>query len=169
MAEQQTHKPGGHYSGANPVPTISKFIESLDKDKKNRDAKIDSGNVSTNTTGGEAIPHKPSQKTKQGTQKTVTDPVTGQDVVIEDASKDLLQQVNNPMVSTQYHQTFRNARLTQIALGAQRKSRQRHSEHIAFHCLIFHTNKLDSLSRPTNHNQTPNTSTTKISQHLQIP
>lgn len=80
------------------MPTISKFIESLDKDKKNRDAKIDSQSTPTNTTGGDAVPHKPSPQPKSGSQKTVRDPVTGQDVVIEDASKDMFEQVNNPVV-----------------------------------------------------------------------
>ena len=35
MAEQQQqHMPGGHYSGVNPIPTVKKFIENLDKDKR---------------------------------------------------------------------------------------------------------------------------------------
>lgn len=38
MAEQQQqHMPDGHYSGANPVPTVKKFTENLDKDKRERD------------------------------------------------------------------------------------------------------------------------------------
>ena len=38
MAEQQQqYMPGGHYTGANPVPTVKKFIENLDKDKRERD------------------------------------------------------------------------------------------------------------------------------------
>lgn len=52
MADQQTYRPGGHYSGIshdplrlfeemtdvvigqNKIPTVNKFLESLDKDKK---------------------------------------------------------------------------------------------------------------------------------------
>jgi hypothetical protein len=100
MAEQQQSRPGGHYSGANPVPNIKKFMESLDKDKKNRDAQIDA--QSTPTQAGDttdATPHVASPQPKSGTQKTVTDPVTGNNVVIEDASKDMFKHVENPSVS----------------------------------------------------------------------
>jgi hypothetical protein len=100
MADQQQSKPGGHYSGANPVPNIKKFMENLDKDKKNRDAQIDAQTTPTKAQiTGDAVPHKESPTPKSGTQKTVTDPVTGNDVVIEDASKDMFKHVDNPTVS----------------------------------------------------------------------
>jgi hypothetical protein len=123
MADQQVHKPGGHYSGANPVPTISKFIESLDRDKKNRDAQIDSQGAPTNETGGDAVPHTASPKPKSSTQKTVTDPVTGNNVVIEDASKDMFKHVNNPMVFIRQCRPYLLTRLTQAALRSERESR----------------------------------------------
>jgi hypothetical protein len=102
MAEQQQqHKPGGHYSGANPVPTVKKFLENLDRDKAERDRKIDEENVvkqkaSTSTT--DAVPHKAQKMGVEGTQKTVTDPTTGKQVVIEDVSKAMMNQVENPQV-----------------------------------------------------------------------
>ena len=41
MADDQTHYPGGHYSGRNKIPTVDKFLQSLDRDKKARDEAID--------------------------------------------------------------------------------------------------------------------------------
>jgi hypothetical protein len=103
MAEEpQQSKPGGHYSGVNKVPNIQKFIESLDKDKKKRDANIDAQQTPITPSKGEdtsdATPHSPSPKPKGGSQRAVTDPVTGQTVVIEDASKEMFKHVENPMV-----------------------------------------------------------------------
>lgn len=101
MADQTQHKPGGHYSGKNPVPTVKKFIENLDRDKAERDRKIDDENRTRqkeqlSTT--DAVPHKPQKKGIEGTQKTVTDPTTGKEVVIEDVSKSMMDQVENPQV-----------------------------------------------------------------------
>ncbi|KAF2745889.1 hypothetical protein M011DRAFT_520135 [Sporormia fimetaria CBS 119925] len=103
MAEQQVqHAPGGHYSGKNPVPTVKKFLENLDKDKANRDRKLDEENANKlkeQSGRGDARPHKPTKMGVEGTQKTVTDPTTGKEVVIEDVSKSMMQQVENPVLS----------------------------------------------------------------------
>ncbi|ORY11628.1 hypothetical protein BCR34DRAFT_624727 [Clohesyomyces aquaticus] len=102
MAEQQQqHKPGGHYSGANPVPTVKKFIENLDKDKKDRDQKLDAEMAAQakQTASGDAVAHKPQKRGIEGTQKTVTDPTTGKQVVIEDVDKATMSQVENPQLS----------------------------------------------------------------------
>ncbi|QDS73779.1 hypothetical protein FKW77_005419 [Venturia effusa] len=106
MAEQQTTVPGSHYSGTNKIPTINKFLENLDRDKKHRDAEIDqqkgiaelekNGTAAPSTSG--VTPHKNALPQKQG-QKIVHDPVTGKDVVIEDAHKDNLHLVDNPILS----------------------------------------------------------------------
>jgi hypothetical protein len=101
MAEQQQQvKPGGHYSGANPVPTVRKFIENLDKDKKSRDKKLDEEMAAQQkqTASGDAVAHKPQKRGIEGTQKTVTDPTTGNQVVIEDVDKATMAQVENPQV-----------------------------------------------------------------------
>ncbi|KAF1359880.1 hypothetical protein EJ07DRAFT_177751 [Lizonia empirigonia] len=116
MAQQQ-HAPGGHYSGHNPIPTVKQFIEKLDSDKKTRDKQIDEHNkaakapITPTTAAGTtktaattpATPaqdgvqdHKVSQKTVAGTEKTVTDPTTGRDVVIADVGKDMVDEVENP-------------------------------------------------------------------------
>lgn len=105
MAEPQTTVPGAHYSGTNKIPTIHKFLENLDRDKKHRDAEIDEQksiaeqekNDTTAATSFGVTPHKNALPQKKG-QKTVTDPVTGKDVVIEDAHKDNLDLVDNPIV-----------------------------------------------------------------------
>ena len=92
--------PGGHYSGANPVPTVKKFIESLDKDKRERDRKIDEDYAAQKNaaSAGDAVPHKPQKMGVSGTQKTVTDPTTGNQVVIEDVDKAMMKRVENPTV-----------------------------------------------------------------------
>ena len=82
----------GHYSGANPVPTIKKFVESLDRDKARRDREIDESNQAPK-------PHTPTKAGKAGTKKTVTDPTTGKSVVIEDVDQKTMESVKHPTVS----------------------------------------------------------------------
>ena len=119
MAQQQ-HGPGGHYSGHNPIPTVKQFVENLDKDKRNRDKEIDERAKAaraqadtaptTPTRTGKKTPvttpktpaqdgvedHKVQKKTIEGTEKTVTDPTTGREVVIADVNKDMIDEVENP-------------------------------------------------------------------------
>ena len=97
MADQQQHS-GGHYSGANPVPTIKKFVESLDRDKKSRDAKLDEDLLKNKNSDVQA--HVPDKKdTKSSNQQSVTDPTTGNQVVIENASKSAYEELENPKLS----------------------------------------------------------------------
>lgn len=94
MASQQTqHAPGGHYSGHNPIPTVKQFVENLDKDKKNRDKQIDE---SKNQSQSSPKPHKAAQRQVKGTEQTVTDPVTGNEVVISDVDKEMMKEVEDP-------------------------------------------------------------------------
>lgn len=112
MAQQQ-HAPGGHYSGHNPIPTVRQFVENLDRDKKNRDKEIDERAKTTKPQTGSTAPttaagtttaptqdgvqdHKVQSKTIEGTEKTVTDPTTGREVVIADVNKDMIDEVENP-------------------------------------------------------------------------
>jgi len=106
--------PKGHYSGHNPIPTINQFIENLDKDKAERDRQIDEANKAraaaqraqkrgqpaTQQQGqsGDAVTHKVQQGGIEGTQKRVTDPTTGRTVVIEDVSKEMVNNAVNPVV-----------------------------------------------------------------------
>jgi hypothetical protein len=85
MADQQQHGPGGYYSGKNKIPTVDKFLSSLDKDKKARDAEIDAAARQKQADragkgGAEAVPHQPSPPQKGG--KQVTDPVTGKEIEV---------------------------------------------------------------------------------------
>ncbi|KAF2447090.1 hypothetical protein P171DRAFT_245474 [Karstenula rhodostoma CBS 690.94] len=102
MAEQQQQRaPGGHYSGANPVPTVKKFIQNLDKDKAERDRKLDAQEKErkAKVATGDASPHQVQKAGIEGTQKVVTDPTTGNEVTIEDVNKSMMDQVENPTLS----------------------------------------------------------------------
>lgn len=78
--------PGGEpYSGRNRIPNIKQFVESLDRDKKRRDAQV------------EASGHIPTKKPGKN-RRTVRDPVTGKDVKIEDISSHHMKAASNPTV-----------------------------------------------------------------------
>jgi len=101
MADQQ-HIPG-YYSDRNKVPTVEKFLERLDKDKKQRDRAIDehtTAGAPTNEKGQSGVvPHKDQRAGIKGSQKQVTDPTTGKQVIIEDVDKRMINAVENPMIS----------------------------------------------------------------------
>lgn len=96
----QQHAPGGHYSGTNKIPTVNQFLERLDGDKKKRDKEIDQQRAARESKreSGEVQPHQEQLRPKEN-QKTVTDPTTGQEVVIEDVNKDMVERAKNPVVS----------------------------------------------------------------------
>lgn len=96
-----TKAPGGHYSGHNPIPTVKQFVENLDRDKKERDKRIDAANQAhkSGTAGSDVKDHvEDKPKGKPGTRKKVTDPVTGREVEIEDVNADFMKAVDNPQV-----------------------------------------------------------------------
>lgn len=113
-AQQQQHAPGGHYSGHNPIPTVRQFIENLDKDKKSRDKRLDEEAAlkRQQEQQGAARPHKPAERQVKGTEKTVTDPTTGREVVIADVNKDMIGEVENP------HLVVPNANLNKSTVRA---------------------------------------------------
>ena len=86
------------------MPTIDKFLRSLDRDKADRDRKIDEelrARQQPKSKKGEAIPHEEATPQKGGgNEKTVTDPVTGNQVQIADVGKDFIENVKNPKVRT---------------------------------------------------------------------
>ena len=100
MSNDHKKGPGGHYSGANPIPNIQRFVASLDADKKERDAKISEELKNKNSTT-DAVEHKNNGQPHgvAGTTKTVTDPTTGRQVQIEDVSAEFMKTVDNPQVS----------------------------------------------------------------------
>src|ERR1700750_1677808 len=92
----------GHYSGANLIPTVQEFIEKLEIGKKQRDSEVDRKEEEKKHKVKDDIPeaHSPSQPLKAGKgQKLVTDPVTGNEIVIENAKKGMAEQVNDPKVA----------------------------------------------------------------------
>jgi hypothetical protein len=97
MSNNNKKGPGGHYSGTNPIPNIQKFVQSLDADKRERDARIDEQTKAKKTQDG-VVDHQPSPTGKSGTRKKVTDPTTGRDVEIEDVNEDFLKAVDSPIV-----------------------------------------------------------------------
>src|SRR5271163_3047787 len=89
MAQQQ--KTGKPWSAANPIPNIQQFVERLEKGKAERGRGIDD-----EQTNGQPVDHKNEPLSKKG--KTVTDPTTGNQVVIEDVGRDFMKAVKNPTV-----------------------------------------------------------------------
>jgi Ca2+-dependent lipid-binding protein len=100
--QQQQTAPGGHYSGYNPVPTVKEFMDKLDVGKKDRDQELDSKakltKSSTVQTNASSTSKAPELKAKRG-QKIVTDPVTGKDIVIENAKKSTVDDVTDPKLT----------------------------------------------------------------------
>lgn len=101
MSNDHKKGPGGHYSGTNPIPNVQKFIQSLDADKKERDAQIEARMKANGNAGSDVQEHKPGKSVGiAGTRKTVTDPVTGKEVQIEDVNADFMKAVDNPKVDS---------------------------------------------------------------------
>jgi hypothetical protein len=98
MATQ--HHPGGHWSAQNPIPTVQKLMQNLDKDKKDRDKQIDEEARRKKEQGKHHKPGEPVEEKKpsKGHARTVTDPVTGKEIQIEDVDKDFMKHVKNPEV-----------------------------------------------------------------------
>ncbi|KAI9855064.1 MAG: hypothetical protein M1824_006438 [Vezdaea acicularis] len=95
--QDQKVGPGGHYSGKNRIPNIKQFVESLDRDKAERDKQIREREKAKE---GDGIkPHVSETKGEAGTQKTVTDPTTGNEVVIENVNEDFMKAVENPQIT----------------------------------------------------------------------
>lgn len=104
-AQESVAAPGQHYSGSNRIPNIKQFMERLDKDKKGRDAKIDSEatGAKTSSSTGEATPHQEGQRRRGTNRRTVRDPVTGKDVEIDDNDGSLLKEAEDPHVRPSPH------------------------------------------------------------------
>ncbi|TVY91336.1 Meiotically up-regulated protein [Lachnellula willkommii] len=88
MSNGHKKGPGGHYSATNPIPNIQRFVESLDQDKKGRDAKLD-----------EQYHNQGKPKGDAGSREFVTDPTTGKEVEIEDVNAEFMKAADNPQLS----------------------------------------------------------------------
>lgn len=88
------------------MPDIKTFVASLDRNKRERDEKLDSlpkleqqqGQLGQHGTS-DATPHKETRAGKPGTLKTVTDPTTQNKVQIEDVNQDFMKAAENPQLS----------------------------------------------------------------------
>ena len=94
--------PAGHWSGQNKIPTVGQFLERLDKGKKERDQQLDENSKARQQKlggGSDVQAHQNEVKKPSENQQTVTDPVTGKQVVIEDVNKEYMKNVENPTLS----------------------------------------------------------------------
>lgn len=106
----QRHRVGEHWSGANPVPTVQKFVEHLDREKKERDRRIDEENKAKQERNrkiqelgedegqGDVSAHK-AREVSQAKTRMVTDPTTGREIGVEDQDETSMEAVKNPTVS----------------------------------------------------------------------
>ncbi|KAJ5595279.1 uncharacterized protein N7459_001487 [Penicillium hispanicum] len=111
----QRHRVGEHWSGANPVPTVQKFIEHLDHEKKDRDRRIDQEKKRTDeinqqkkldrTKGegqegknGDVMTHQ-AREVSQAKMRTVTDPTTGKEIGVEDQDETSMEAVKDPRLN----------------------------------------------------------------------
>lgn len=96
----QNQKSGQPWSGTNKIPTIGQFIDNLDKDKKQRDKDIAAGNAPSQhdvkVKNEDIMPHKNQERMKDA--KSVSDPVTGGQVMISDVGKEYMDNAINPQV-----------------------------------------------------------------------
>lgn len=97
--DAQQQKSGKPWSGANKIPNIKEFVANLDKEKAQRDKAFEADPSSSQANTAEVTPHKNEKPKAKG--KTVTDPVTGNQVVIADVGKEYMKRADNPMVSAE--------------------------------------------------------------------
>lgn len=112
--EAENHRVGEHWSGNNPIPTVKKFIEHLDSEKRERDRRIDEENRAkkqfekqhkhdhktgerTNGQNGEIASHQ-AREVSKAKMRTVTDPTTGKEIGVEDQDESSMEAVTNPQV-----------------------------------------------------------------------
>jgi hypothetical protein len=102
--DEKVYPSGQHYSGSNRIPNIKQFVESLDREKRERDAQIDSQQKQATKHGqhhGEVRDHvSPGYRKPGKNRRTVRDPTTGKDVEIEDISSEHMKAADEPMVSS---------------------------------------------------------------------
>ncbi|KAL4788160.1 hypothetical protein BJX76DRAFT_198981 [Aspergillus varians] len=94
------HRVGEHWSGTNPVPTIGRFVERLQEDKRDREAHEKAAAASRTQPEQKdegAVPHRP-RKVGKGRTREVTDPTTGRDIEVEDLDETAMDPVKDPML-----------------------------------------------------------------------
>lgn len=111
MPEGQ-HRVGEHWSAANPVPTVQKFMQHLETEKEERkaheeevtakereeqDQRNQKKEQGEKVEEDEAPAHKP-RKVPKGKTRMVTDPTTGKEIEVEDQDEESMEPVKNPTV-----------------------------------------------------------------------
>ncbi|KAF7717984.1 Uncharacterized protein PECH_004687 [Penicillium ucsense] len=112
----ENHRVGENWSGSNPIPTVQKFIERLDVEKKERDQRIDqeekarteridqhrkqqaTAGSSKDDPNGEVTAHQ-AREVARSKVRMVTDPTTGKDIGVEDQGPESMETVKNPMLT----------------------------------------------------------------------
>ncbi|KOS18903.1 Meiotically up-regulated protein [Escovopsis weberi] len=98
-ANEHTVPSGQHYSGRNRVPNIQEFMQSLDAEKKERDAAIDE-QLRRNRHHKEVRDHfNDFAAFLKNETRSVRDPVTGKDVGIRDTDLDYEEAAERPQLS----------------------------------------------------------------------
>lgn len=73
-------------------------MQNLDRDKRDRDQKLDDIRKESNQAQSDVKPHTETHAGKEGTRRTVHDPTTGKDVQIEDVDANFMKAVEDPQV-----------------------------------------------------------------------
>ncbi|OAX84562.1 hypothetical protein ACJ72_01061 [Emergomyces africanus] len=102
MTTQSQRYPGGHWGANNPIPTVQKFLRTLDEDKEERDRQIDEAKklkrdeerhrqkeTSEQDKGTEVAPHTPLQRGNVGVKE----------VEIDDVGDEFMDTVEEPQLS----------------------------------------------------------------------
>lgn len=109
----QQHRLGEHWSTANPIPRIQKFMETLDAEKKERNRMLDEQKKKRKEQGlpeneeekpghyeqkdGTTVPHRQREVSKRKT-RVVTDPTTGREIEVEDQDEESMDAIRDPSV-----------------------------------------------------------------------
>ncbi|GLI75402.1 hypothetical protein PoHVEF18_003656 [Penicillium ochrochloron] len=114
--EPDQHRVGEHWSGANPIPTVQKFVERLDVEKKERDLRIDEENKArkqraalkqheqyksgrpNDGSQADVMAHE-AREVAQANVRMVTDPTTGKEIGVEDQDPSSMEAVKNPKLT----------------------------------------------------------------------
>ena len=99
----------GYWSGKNKIPTVGQFIQRLDKDKQQRDQEIDQrskeershhGHRKPGGSGGDDVQAQQDESMEPSdSQKKVTDPTTGRQVLVEDVNDSFVARAKDPTLS----------------------------------------------------------------------
>lgn len=103
----QQHRVGEHWSAANPVPTIQKFMQHLESEKEERKAheeEVTAKEIQARQereARGENLDETTAHKNREipkGKTRMVTDPTTGKNIEVEDLDEESMEVIKNPTV-----------------------------------------------------------------------